>query len=48
LLGDALPPATVPPSVREQAADWQDEEEREKEDVPVAGDEHDSGEQQSP
>jgi hypothetical protein len=37
----------VLPAVCEQSAQWQDKKEGEEEDVPAAGDKHDSGEHQS-
>jgi hypothetical protein len=42
------PPPAVPPAVHQQSAQWQDKKEGEQENVPAAGDKHDSGEQQSP
>jgi hypothetical protein len=43
-----LPPAAALPAVCEQSPQREDKKEWEKEDVPAAGEKHDSGEQQSP
>jgi hypothetical protein len=46
--GSDLPPTSMTSPMRQEPAEWEHEEEGQKEDVPAADDEHDSGEHKSP